>query len=100
MRLARLRHLVVAKDDKLVGLLSYRSLLESLLDERSRGDEIGRAMIAAPAFLTPETPLAEAADRICRYGFGCLPVVEQGESEARIVGLVTETDLLRVAFRR
>ena len=48
----------------------------------------------------------QKSERLCRYGFGCLPVVERGDGdgdgdadpEPRVVGLVTETDLLRVAY--
>jgi len=34
MRMARLRHLLVTRDDRLLGILSYRELLEELLAER------------------------------------------------------------------
>lgn len=100
MRLARLRHLVVTRDGCLIGLLSYRELLESLL-ERSSGDgPIVNAMVASPTVAEPSTPLSDAAGRLCRYGIGCLPVVEEANCDLRMVGLVTESDLLRVAFRR
>jgi signal-transduction protein with cAMP-binding, CBS, and nucleotidyltransferase domain len=44
--------------------------------------------------VSPDTTLREAARRILRHGIGCLPVVE----DDTLVGLVTETDLLRAAF--
>lgn len=101
MRLARLRHLVVARSDQLVGLLSYRSVLELLLEAPSDDVTISTVMIQSPRYVTPATSITEAADRLCRYGFGCLPVVEEREpKELHVVGLVTETDLLRAAFRR
>jgi CBS domain-containing protein len=100
MRLARLRHLVITDGDQLLGLISYRNLLESLLEGENQETAIAAAMTESPVFVTPATPIADAADRLCRYGFGCLPVVEESAPRPRIVGLVTESDLLRVAFRR
>jgi CBS domain-containing protein len=100
MRLARLRHLVVIRDDCLVGLLSYRELLECLLEQGPTDRLIANAMVPSPTVAAPATPLREAAGRLCRYGIGCLPVVEEEACELRMVGLVTESDLLRVAFRR
>jgi CBS domain-containing protein len=103
MRIARLRHLLVTRDDRLLGLLSYRELLERLL-AKTEGRKVEDVMTTAPAFVTPETSLADAADRLCRYGLGCLPVVstEPGAplEKGRLVGIVTETDLLRAAYAR
>ena len=93
MRLARLRHLIVARDDALLGMLSYRELLERG-GERLRGrvaDLMERQLITIP----PEASLAEAAGPMCRYGIGCLPVVT---GDGRLVGLVIESDLLRAAY--
>jgi CBS domain-containing protein len=100
MRLARLRHLVVTREDCLVGLLSYRELLETLVDEGAAEGAIADAMVPSPTVAAPATPLREAAGRLCRYGIGCLPVVEEQARDLRMLGLVTESDLLRVAFRR
>ena len=109
MRMARLRHLLVTQDDRLVGLISYRELLERLLAKAldgapGNGRKVADVMKVAPAFITPETSLADAADRLCRYGLGCLPVLsaEPGSplETGRLVGIVTESDLLRAAYPR
>jgi len=95
MRLARLRHLLVTRGDALVGILSYRDLLERGLRAAPDVTRVGDAMRRAPlAVVGPDTPLDEAADCMCRYGYGCLPVTSAGV----LVGLVTETDLLRAAY--
>jgi CBS domain-containing protein len=95
MRLARLRHLLVTRGDALVGILSYRDLLERPKGFDWVGARIGDAMRPEPLCVVAlDTPLGEAADRMCRYGYGCLPVVNGGQ----LVGLVTETDLLRAAY--
>ena len=96
MRLARLRHLLVTRGDTLVGILSYRDVLERPEGTDSGDACIGDAMRRDPLCVVgPDTPLGEAADRMCRYGYGCLPVVK---GNGQLVGLVTEADLLRAAY--
>ena len=88
MRLARLRHLPVTHGGALVGILSYRDLLERA---GSGGDGacVGNAMRRAPlGVVGPDASLCEAADRMCRYGYGCLLVTSGGA----LVGLVTRGD--------
>jgi CBS domain-containing protein len=106
MRMGDLRHLLVAEQGRLVGILSYRDVLERLLagaPRRAASGSVEDLMTRAPSFVTPGAPLADAADRLCRFGFGCLPVLEApagGSAEAgRLVGIVTERDLLRAAYR-
>ena len=41
--------------------------------------------------LPPDAPVAQAAALMLEGRFGCLPVIEQG----RLVGIVTELDVLR-----
>jgi CBS domain-containing protein len=108
MRLARLRHLAVERDGVLVGLLSYRDLQDRALARLECGrleptpDNCGlaveQAMLEAPYVVEPDTPLHEAATRICHLRVGCLPVVESDEDGVHLVGLVTELDLLRAAY--
>jgi CBS domain-containing protein len=98
MRMGRLRHLLVTRDDVLLGLISYRDLVELLSHpdvQRLAGSAVGDFMRKLPTTIRPESPLAAAADPMCRYGLGCLPVVEP---DGRLIGLLTETDLLRAAF--
>jgi CBS domain-containing protein len=96
MRLARLRHLPVVRGDALVGILSYRDLLDRwhgiAADHVRVGDAMRRATVSA---VRPQASLSEAAARMCRYGYGCLPVTSD---TGVLVGLVTETDLLRAAY--
>ena len=110
MRLARLRHLVVVENDVLVGILSYRDLQDAVLEratsesgvaslEALRDVPVRDAMVAAPYYVRPETPLDEAARRMLRLRLGCLPVCENGGGTLRLVGLLTESDLLRAAWR-
>jgi CBS domain-containing protein len=98
MRLARLRHLPVVRGGALLGILSYRDLLEQLaLPDSAAGEHLQAddVMHEPPICVSPEDSLSDAADRMCRYRVGCLPVVDEGR---RLLGLVTESDLLRAAY--
>jgi CBS domain-containing protein len=96
MRLARLRHLPVTRGDELVGILSYRDLLERWDRAVAGAASVADAMRKAPLLVVgPEASLGEAAACMCRYGYGCLPVTSR---DGALLGLVTETDLLRAAY--
>jgi CBS domain-containing protein len=98
MRLGRIRHLLVARHELLQGLLSYRDLIEALSGPEAaalRRARVADVMQQSPVTIVPESSLLEIAGQMCRYGFGCLPVVDV---EGRLVGLVTESDLLRAAY--
>lgn len=105
MRLARVRHLAVVRAGVLVGLLSYRDVLEAsivrLLHERLghlRLTRVDGLMHRRPHTIGPDAPLAEAAHRLARLRIGCLPVVEDSRSGPRVIGLLTESDLLMAAY--
>ena len=112
MQLARLRHLCVVSDAAtLVGILSYRDLLDAILSrlessadprqlERMDGLRVREAMVPAPYVARPETPADEAARRMLSLHLGCLPVCEQASGAARLVGILAERDLLRAAWLR
>ena len=94
-----IRHVPVEDNDgKLVGLVSHRTLLR-LVGQGMRGAErqpvaVKDIMIADPHTVTPATPTLEAIELMRRHKIGSLPVVEEGN---RLVGIITERDLIRVA---
>jgi CBS domain-containing protein len=47
-----------------------------------------------PITVTPSTPTLEAIDLMRRHRVGSLPVIEESN---RLVGIITERDLIRVA---
>jgi CBS domain-containing protein len=105
MRLARLRLLPVVRDGILVGVLTYRDLnqvmLRELLGNPAAALEailVGSVMAAPTLTVAPEARLVDAATSLCRTALGCVPVVEPGRHGPRLLGLVTESDLLRAAF--
>jgi CBS domain-containing protein len=112
MRMARVRTLPVAEDGALVGALSHREVLRrSLGGAAAAGDPavcarwlretpVAALMQRRPESVTRETTLSDAAARLLRDGVGCLPVIESGVASPRLIGLLTETDLLRAAYER
>jgi acetoin utilization protein AcuB len=100
MRLARIRQVPAVSDGILRGMVTYRELLEALVEQPDRegGSPVGPWIGDPPATAEATTSLAEAASRMARAAVGCLPVVETTERGPRLLGLVTEGDLLRAAY--
>jgi acetoin utilization protein AcuB len=92
MRDRRIRHLPVVESGRLVGILSDRDLRPILLSPGLAGATVAELMSEEPATVTPEASVEDAASLLVVRKIGCLPVVEDG----RLVGIVTETDLLAV----
>jgi CBS domain-containing protein/gamma-glutamyl:cysteine ligase YbdK (ATP-grasp superfamily) len=91
-----LRHVPVEdQEGKLVGLVTYRSLLRTVGQgaERARMVAVREIMRTDPVAIGPETPTIEAIELMRRERCGCLPVVE----EDRLVGIVTESDFIHVS---
>lgn len=85
-------------DGKLVGIVSDRDLRDVCPSTLCSGDEgllrttpVSRIMHSRVVTAHPLDPIDEAARRLYENRIGCLPVI-RGE---RLVGIVTETDLLR-----
>jgi CBS domain-containing protein len=94
MRLGQIHHLpVVDRNNVLVGILSHRDLLAASSDLARRADEV---MITDVKSVGPETPAHEAAYLLLRYGIGSVPVTDDA---GVLVGIVTEADFVRVAYR-
>ncbi|MBL8732931.1 MAG: CBS domain-containing protein [Planctomycetes bacterium] len=93
-----IRHVPVEDNEgRLVGLVSHRTLLR-LVGQGMRGAErtpvaVKDIMIKNPVTVTPGAATLEAIEKMRTHRIGCLPVVE----EDRLVGIITERDLIRVA---
>jgi CBS domain-containing protein len=86
------------REHRLIGLLSYRTLLRLLSDHDSDGRAvallpIGEVMRRDPIVIGPETTLQRAIAIMREHHIGCLPVV-QGKT---LVGIVTEHDFTDIA---
>jgi CBS domain-containing membrane protein len=102
MKLGRIRHLPVVDEGRLVGIMSQRDLFKaSLASAMGFGEKAKRefmktvtvkeVMVDEVITISPETSIEEAAKVILEKKIGCLPVTEEGN----LVGLITETDILR-----
>jgi CBS domain-containing protein len=92
------RHVPVENDEgKLVGLVSYRSLLRLLARDlptlRQRPVPVSELMQRQIVTCSPETTTLDAIRLMREKKVACLPVVTDG----RLVGIVSERDFLRVA---
>jgi CBS domain-containing protein len=102
MNLGRIRHLPVIEDGRIVGIVSQRDLFRSALitalgfgrkttDTLIKTIKIKEIMTKKVVTISPEANIKDAARLMIDKKIGCLPVVE-GD---RLVGIVTETDMLR-----
>jgi acetoin utilization protein AcuB len=102
MRRKVIRHLLVTEGERLVGIVTDRDIrlnlpspatslsvweINYLLTKLTVGDVMTKAVIT----VEPERPIEDAARLILEHRIGALPVL----SEGGLVGILTETDLLR-----
>lgn len=103
MKTKRVRHLPVVEGGRLVGILTQRDLFHAALSNAMGfGEKAQKEFLITVAVkevmndevltIEPGADVKEAARKMLEHKVGCLPVVEAG----RLVGLVTETDLLKV----
>ena len=102
MREKSVKHIPVAKQGKLKGIISDRDIKEyspskaTALDiyelhyllAKTRIREIMKAKVVST---TPDTPIEEAAMMMLDRGIGCLPVVEEGDLD----GIISDKDIYR-----
>jgi len=102
MRRKVIRHLLVTEGERLVGIVTDRDIrlnlpspatslsvweINYLLTKLTVGDVMTKFVIT----VEPGRPIEEAARLMLEHRIGALPVVEDG----LLVGILTETDLLR-----
>jgi acetoin utilization protein AcuB len=103
---ARIRHLVVTAEARVVGIVTDRDIrlnlpspasslsvweMNFLLAKLTVGDVMTRAVV----IVDPKRSAAEAAHIMLTHKIGALPVTE-GD---RLVGIITETDFVRLVAR-
>jgi CBS-domain-containing membrane protein len=112
MRLGRIRQLPVVEEPWLVGEVSWRAACKAYrpLFEAAAPEELARwtaeldALPVARVMQPPRdwvregAPLLEVVARLARRACGFVPVVETEGESLRLLGVVTEHDLLRAAL--
>jgi CBS domain-containing protein len=97
MRVADIRHIPVIDDrGRLVGIVSNRDLFRAI--RRGNKDAVAVADIMSRSLhtLTEDAPAYRATELMLEHKIGAVPILGD---DGHLVGLVTETDLLRVADR-
>jgi CBS domain-containing protein len=103
MTLGRVRHFPVIDDGKVVGMVSQRDLYKASLGSVMKyGEKAQRAFLEGivvkevmhePVItIAPHASVQEAARVMMEKKIGCLPVLEG----SKLVGIVTETDMLKL----
>lgn len=95
MKMADVRHIpVVGPRNRLIGIVSQRDLLRALAGPKTRGLPIAEIMTRRVQTVEATDPALRAVDLLLDNKIGCVPVL--GE-DGQLVGIVTETDFLRIA---
>ena len=96
MEWKRIRHVPVEdRHHRLVGLVSYRSLLRLMAQggSRTRQVPVAELMTRDTVTVSPRSSTLEAIDLMRQHKVSCLPVVK----DERLVGIITERDFMNVA---
>jgi acetoin utilization protein AcuB len=96
MRAGRLRHLVVVRGRRVVGIVSDRDIAGLLVGNLRIDRTIDQVMSRGVAVVAPGMRVEDAARLMRRRKIGALPVV----SDEKLVGILTVSDLLDLVSRR
>ena len=99
MHVRQIRHVLIEDNEhRLVGIVSYRSILKLMAEGRTRSEvenmPVSEVMEREPVTVTPETPTLDAISQMRSQRVSALPVVKNGQ----LVGLVSETDYMPMAY--
>ncbi len=99
MDFRQIRHVLIEDNDhRLVGVVSYRSVLRMMAEGRTLTEmenmPVSEVMVRNPVTVAPETETLEAIRLMRDSRVSALPVVQDGQ----LVGLVSETDFMPMAY--
>lgn len=97
MAVNEIRHLpVVDAERKLVGLLSDRDVMRSMIEHRGRSVRVAEVMSRSVKTVPPDMSAVDAVELMLRAKCHALPVVD---AQHQVVGILTSTDFLELAHR-
>jgi CBS domain-containing protein len=90
--------LVVLENGRAVGIVTERDLLERVIAVSVDPVKTTVRQVMSKPLVTvePETMLEEAVEIMFQHRIKKLPVMERGDTDSRLVGLVTLTDIARI----
>ncbi|MDT7971036.1 MAG: CBS domain-containing protein [Vulcanisaeta sp.] len=92
-----IRHLVITRGNRVMGILSIRDILRYVMKQLEAGRNIDQSypitslMSHNPVTIDPSASVTDAIDLMRRNNVSSLPVVEKGV----LMGIITEKDLIR-----
>lgn len=103
MSTRRIRRLVVTQGTSILGMVTYRDLVEAFppyinpfsvigVEQTTVAGTIETIMKRAVIVIDEHEPVERAAELMTRHHIGCLPVTQKGV----LVGIITESDIFRV----
>ena len=106
MTAERIRHLIVVAGADLVGIVTDRDIRLNLPSQATslsvweanyllRRLPVGKVMSKSVIVIGPDREGHDAARLMIEHGIGALPVTDAG----RVIGIITETDILRAFVR-
>lgn len=93
----QIRHLPILRGRRLVGILSHRDLVKCWPHPGERSAQeipVKEAMTAEVIAVRLDTPLRDVIDLVLEERIGCVPVTD---TKISLVGVITATDLVRMA---
>jgi len=108
MKEKQIRHLPVLEKGRLVGIVSRGDLREASISASINADQyelhfllnkltVGKLMTRKVRTVAPDALVVDAADLMTEHKIAGLPVVD---ADGAVVGIVTESDLLKMLVRR
>jgi len=81
----------------LIGLVSRRLILRSLIKNKRRGktNVVGSIMLQNPITIDHNDTILNAMGLMREHNIGCIPVIKNGQ----LAGVITEMDFLRISGR-
>jgi CBS domain-containing protein len=108
MKEKQIRHLPVTEKGRLVGIVSRGDLREASISASINADQyelhfllnrltVGNLMTRKVRTIAPDARVVDAADLMTEHKIAGLPVVD---AEGSVIGIVTESDLLKMLVRK